>query len=328
MSRKLFLEAAAISVAAMTLSCAGGDRSAPTTATPVSASTRDGGSVTAKNVAPALVVRTIPPFDGSNTITGSSPLTVTFGLCQSSDADAGDSLNWQFNFGDSGRPAFNPNGTFNPDWEHQCSAQHVYKEGVYTAWVSVTDKHLEDQGKGVSSLARKSQSFVVKVGPPAQPTVPRLIASFSDGISAADPKIPNFDGAGRGFANWDGGFCQVIGAYAYKTHSFTHRSGRLRVDVNANFGTYNGIFKGSFDPASPCQNVVALFFNPAPGNSSLEADLPAADYVVAVQTFASGATGSYTVNVNELQFSSRGVTQLSAPAGWNRGLLGTVRPPE
>jgi len=123
------------------------------------------GTPRAQNAAPNLVVRTLPEADRSTqppTISGTPPLTVAFGLCQSDDADPGDSLNWQYNFGDSGRAAFNPDGSFNPDTDHACRTEHTYAEGVYTAWVSVTDKHLEDQSKGVRSLARRSQAFTIK----------------------------------------------------------------------------------------------------------------------------------------------------------------------
>jgi len=125
------------------------------------------GSAKAQNAPPSLVVRTTPAADYSTnpptiTVTSGAPITVFFGLCQSDDADTGDSLNWQYNFGDSGRPAFNADGTFNADTEHTCRAEHEYREGTYTAWVSVTDKHLEDQGRDVRALARRSQAFTVK----------------------------------------------------------------------------------------------------------------------------------------------------------------------
>jgi plastocyanin len=93
-------------------------------------------------------------------------------LCNSDDQDPGDSLNWQFNFGDSGRPAFNADGTFNPDFDHSCRTEHTYREGSYTATVSVTDKHLEDQSRNVSATARNSQLLRVLafVTPPPAPS--------------------------------------------------------------------------------------------------------------------------------------------------------------
>jgi len=54
---------------------------------------------------------------------------------------SGDSLNWQFNFGDNSAPPFNPDGTFNPDFDHFCRVQHTYGEGTFIATLSVTDKH-------------------------------------------------------------------------------------------------------------------------------------------------------------------------------------------
>ena len=136
------------------------------------ATTATAGSVSASaNQPPKLVVRTRPEADYTTdppTITVvSKPARVFFGLCQSEDPDQGDSLNWQFNFGDGGRPAWNGDGTFNPDHEHECRAEHEYeyRDGTYTAWVSVTDKHLEDQGREVRTLARVSRKFTVRVTP-------------------------------------------------------------------------------------------------------------------------------------------------------------------
>jgi len=117
------------------------------------------------------VLRTTPPADPSTspfpTIFGAAPLTVRFNLCRSDDPDPEDSLNYQFSFGDSGRPAFNPDGTFAPDFDHFCRTEHVYeKPGTYTATVSVTDKHLEDQSQRVVAFARRTQGLLIVVVPP------------------------------------------------------------------------------------------------------------------------------------------------------------------
>jgi hypothetical protein len=77
-----------------------------------------------------LVWRTNPPADHSTdppTVRGRAPFTVRFNLCPSSDPDqviledgsqdpSGDTLNWQFHFGDSGSPAFRGDGSFTPDY--------------------------------------------------------------------------------------------------------------------------------------------------------------------------------------------------------------------
>jgi len=156
-------------LAAGTLSCADHNPVAPSTVVPIetrAGAAGSGSASTAANTPPTLVVRTTPAADYSTnppTIKVSSEsLNVFFGLCQSSDPDEGDSLNWQYNFGDGGRPAWNADGTFNPDHEHECRAEHQYREGTWTAWVTVTDKHLEDQSRGdVSAKARKSQQFTI-----------------------------------------------------------------------------------------------------------------------------------------------------------------------
>ena len=104
-----------------------------------------GGTATALNATPNLNLKTKPVADRTGeipTITGLAPLSVRFNLCTSDDADQvldpngrelpnGDSLNWQFNFGDPNRyaigpmgipspdPAFDPiTGAFRPDFDH------------------------------------------------------------------------------------------------------------------------------------------------------------------------------------------------------------------
>jgi len=120
------------------------------------------------------------------TVSGVIPLNVRFNLCPSDDPDMihlpdgtldprGDSLNWQFNFGDyQAKPAFDPiTGQFNPDFDHFCRVEHVYeKAGTFVATLSVTDKHVEDQGKGVSGLARSTVRVTVNAFPVAPPEPP------------------------------------------------------------------------------------------------------------------------------------------------------------
>ena len=131
------------------------------------------GGVSAQNDPPTMVLRTTPPVDPERgAVSGPSPLTVLFNVCRSSDPDPGDTLNYQFHFGDSGRPAFNPDGSFNADFDHFCRAEHTYRSpGTYTATVSVTDKHLEDQGRDVSALARRTETVRIVVSRPARGTL-------------------------------------------------------------------------------------------------------------------------------------------------------------
>src|SRR5262245_10336664 len=74
------------------------------------------GSVRATNAAPSLVLRTVPALNTTTqpypSVQGVVPFSVRFNLCPSGDSDNSDSLNWQFNFGDtdSKTPAFLPSG--------------------------------------------------------------------------------------------------------------------------------------------------------------------------------------------------------------------------
>jgi hypothetical protein len=133
------------------------------------------------NRPPTLALATQPaaaPGDPFPVISGRAPLEVRFNLCRSSDPDQepddqptsgeGDSLNWQFHFGDDGSSPWNPDGTFHANVGQMCRTSHVYQEGRYTATVSVTDKHLEDQGGQVARLARVTQQLTIDVvGSPA-----------------------------------------------------------------------------------------------------------------------------------------------------------------
>jgi PKD domain len=78
----------------------------------------------------------------------------------------GDSLYWQFHFGDDGTQPFRSDGTFDANFARFCRTEHTYtSSGSYVATVSVTDKHLEDQSRSVSGLARVTQRLTILVGP-------------------------------------------------------------------------------------------------------------------------------------------------------------------
>jgi plastocyanin len=128
----------------------------------------------AQNLPPIPVLRTTPPIHastGAPTVFGPAPLTVKFNLCRSEDPDEADRLNYQFHFGDSGRPAFDDDGAFDPDFDHFCRTEHVYERpGEYTATVSVTDKHLDDQSDQVVALARRTLSVTIVAAVPQAPT--------------------------------------------------------------------------------------------------------------------------------------------------------------
>jgi len=152
----------------------------------------------AANNPPVMRLRTSPPYAPGNpypVVMGPAPLTVRFNLCKSSDPDEGDpedesdgdSLNWQFHFGDDGSDPFNADGTFNANFARVCRTEHTYGTGTYVATVSVTDKHLEDQSRDVTGLARVTERLTIDVGP----SVP---ASCSNRAVFQD-----FQGLGAGF---------------------------------------------------------------------------------------------------------------------------------
>lgn len=146
------------------------------------------GTAAGQNLPPNPVLRTTPPIDSSSgfpVVAGDAPLAVKFNLCRSEDPDEGDRLNYQFHFGDSGAPAFDDGGAFRPDFEHFCRTEHVYERvGEYTATVSVTDRHLEDQAEQVVALARRTQTVTILARVP-QPPTPR-----PDGTPGPEPTPP------------------------------------------------------------------------------------------------------------------------------------------
>jgi hypothetical protein len=153
------------------------------------------------NSAPILILKTKPAADNTTTpyptIRGVVPLSVRFNLCPSDDVDQiygptgvqdprGDSLNWQFNFGDfnSVLPV-NP-VTGKPQWDIDqfCRVDHVYASpGTFTAMVAVTDKHQEDQlSRGVAALARTTTFVTINafpIAPPEPTTPPPVIVTFT-----------------------------------------------------------------------------------------------------------------------------------------------------
>jgi hypothetical protein len=226
---------AALAIAAFVTAACTGDT--PTAPREVAQAGRPGaGFVTAQNATPNLNLKTKPVADRTGaipTITGQAPLSVRFNLCTSDDADQvlgpdgrelpnGDSLNWQFNFGDPNRyaigptgipapdPAFDPiTGAFRPDFDRFCRVDHVYEdEGIYIATVSVTDKHQEDQGAG--ALARRSERVrIVALGEPVVDlpgcTAPTSISIPDSGVDTCSPPgtfdaSPFFSGTGLTYA--------------------------------------------------------------------------------------------------------------------------------
>jgi hypothetical protein len=157
----------------------------------------------ASNGRPTLEWRTTPAADMKAVpypkVSGLIPLKVRFNLCRSGDPDMVilpdgtpdprfDSINWQFHFGDTNLPAFAPDGTFKPDFDHFCRVDHTYeREGTYTATLSVTDKHREDD---LSANARQTiritiNAFAVNPDPAPQGAGPEIL-TFNDTGSCGD----------------------------------------------------------------------------------------------------------------------------------------------
>lgn len=176
-----------------TLTALGGT---PATAS-VTVSVGDGGP----NRPPSLVLRTTPPLPGGPdpVLEGRAPFTVSFSLCGSSDpdenpgaAETGDSLNWQFHFGDEGTSPFGADGSFNPSFERFCRAEHTYRRGgTYTATLSVTDKNAADQGADVRALARDTRTVTILVnGGRECGTIATDFDAYADGTAGDSLGIP------------------------------------------------------------------------------------------------------------------------------------------
>ena len=125
------------------------------------------------NNAPVLVYKTTPRHV-SNEIFGKAPLQVKINVCNSSDPDEGDSLRSDVEWGDGVETGphgpgagtdpqdGNTTGCGGPDC---CRHRHEYRDpGRYTIKIKLTDKHLEDQGQDVESLALTTATLIAKVG--------------------------------------------------------------------------------------------------------------------------------------------------------------------
>jgi hypothetical protein len=177
--------------ALVAIGCGGDGPSGP--GTPSDAAPPAKGSVAAvaaraaANRPPVLVLRTTPAADTTTspfpTISGPAPLTVRFNLCRSIDPDGGDSLNWQFDFGDGESAA------------RDCRAEHTYREGSFVATVAVTDKHLDDQS--VSALARTVQQITVDASvdrPSAPAPAPSPATAFRTVFATSTTHAGDFGG--------------------------------------------------------------------------------------------------------------------------------------
>jgi hypothetical protein len=109
----------------------------------------------APNQPPVASFRLTPAPDADGVIALAAGDSLRVNMCQSSDPDEQDSLNYEVEWGD---------GETSSGF---CRPEHVYaREGTFTLVASVTDKHLEDQAR---ALARVSMTASVRVrGPEPQ----------------------------------------------------------------------------------------------------------------------------------------------------------------
>jgi len=281
--------AAGVALAAFVMAACTGDT--PTAPREVAQAGRPGaGSVTAQNAAPNLNLKTKPVADRTGTIptiTGLAPLSVRFNLCPSDDADqvlgpdgrelpSGDSLNWQFNFGDPNRyaigptgvpspdPAFDPiTGAFRPDFDHFCRVDHVYEdEGTYIATVSVTDKHQDDQDAG--ALARRTERVkVVVLGESSGECVsPAFSGSISDtgSSSGSFSAAPFFTGSDLVFSlSTECGQDTSRGVTASSIPDF--------IEINSSTGevTFSGCFNRCVVATNACGSATSNDFDTCAG---------------------------------------------------------------
>ena len=196
--RSIGIRVVALATAVAVSGC-GGSPSRPSVAAPdgLARAAASGGSVSAMNTPPRIAWKTTPRPDMDTlpypTVSGAAPLRVRFNLCESRDAEqvtlpdgtfdpSGDFINWQFHFGDTAEPAFNEDGSFNPDYDHFCRVEHVYGPGRYVATMSVTDRQQGDQSHDVASLARVSTQVTIEVFPEEAPRsdAPVIVAFTQD----------------------------------------------------------------------------------------------------------------------------------------------------
>jgi len=288
---------------------------------PIGASRRPLFTSIAANLPPNMIVATQPRAQGGNpypVVSGPAPLTVTFNLCRSDDPDqrklpngdedpSGDSLNWQFHFGD-GRPISN-----GPDIDHICRVEHTYGAGEYTATVSVTDKHQEDQSD-FTALARATQKLTIVATAFELPSAPtsQLVCggSISSSLNAAGPlqngrifrdAIPSvcpakaYPGAfnvGTNFAYNTFAFSNPTAAAACVQVNFDPAAGATPCNTNGHASAY----LNAYDPS----NQAAGFLGDV-GSSltqSFNFQVPAgANFIVVVTNTAAAATCTFQFSV-------------------------------
>jgi hypothetical protein len=197
------------------------------------------GSVSAlhsPNTPPTLAMRTEPAFTPGSphpVIRGQAPLFNSLNLCSSSDPDTTtpapdghvDSLRYDVRWGDgtttgpgapgAGTTLEDGGGKTGCDGKDCCRHRHEFeKNGEFVIEASVSDKHLEDQGRNVAAQARATGRIRVLLGapedlPPSSTPTPSPTPTSQCGggkcvfVTSSD-YAPDFGGA----ANADG-ICQT-----------------------------------------------------------------------------------------------------------------------
>jgi len=147
-------------------------------------------------------VLVLTPLSSPSLVTGSNveglaPLKVRFGLCRSGDPDPGDSLSFKWYWGDPYDPPYLP-GKPNQEGETPggpCYAEHTYPVGKYTATVTVSDRHLEDQGGNVGSQALRTQTVNINAYPAPPNCVAPTSTQIPDNSNNPFDSAPYFSGA-------------------------------------------------------------------------------------------------------------------------------------
>ena len=183
--------AASAATLALLVSCAGDRKAAsPTAASPLLEQRAGDGTVAVKANNPPTVVARVEPAPSGGVLTGKLPFDVKINLCQSSDPDPGDSIRFDVSWGDGvetgpGRPgagidpANDPTGCEGADC---CRHRHRFdRAGSFQVEARVSDKHLEDQSRDVSSLAISRYRFTVNTGAvePSAPSGPNCTNTTS-----------------------------------------------------------------------------------------------------------------------------------------------------
>jgi len=266
-------------------------------------------AVTGQNRGPHMDLRTTPPAVPGNpypVISGPAPLTVRFNLCNSSDPDAEDSLNYQFHFGDGNLISEGP------DFARSCRVEHTYeREGTYVATVSVTDKHLEDQDD-FDSLARDTKKLTIVVEGAADQEEPATCSSVVAGsLDASGPfqlgrvfrdAIPS-SCPGKAYPGiFNPGTQHVYREYAFTNSSSSPACITVHFDPDAGadpcaFGAHANAYLGSYDPSNQSAGFLGDVGSSIKDSFSFEVP-GGADYLVVVQSTAGAVSCTFEFSLD------------------------------